>query len=250
MTSCAGYLDGPRKSGMHKVMDSEKTVYEVYCHFESEVAWTLVESYSFANRSLDQFKESLSEDRPISENALTWSGYRLSKARMESIKNSSNFLQFTCDYEKHIDLNQSDFVQLELQNLKTTVGGNIVDVLELNRFTSYVTIGKGRVKIGEYDLSDCQIRLHQRPQKQLYVDNISGCTSNVLPCTHSYYYNLFSSYYSPSACVKKIHRCVQNANSTTQLWFGMSKASTTQPPPGDTTSGGSVGIPDESPGNP
>ena len=64
-----------------------------------------------------------------------------------------------------------------------------------------------------------------------------------LPCTHSYYYNLFSSYYFPSACVKKIHRCVQNANSTTQLWFGMSKtskASTTQPPPGDTTSGGSV----------
>jgi hypothetical protein len=235
---------------MHKVMDSEKTVYEVYCHFESEVAWTLVESYSFANRSLDQFKESLSEDRPISENALTWSGYRLSKARMESIKNSSNFLQFTCDYEKHIDLNQSDFVQLELQNLKTTVGGNIVDVLELSGHTSYVVVGNGRGKIGEYDLSSCQIDLYQYAQSQLYVCTISECTFSVLSCTDNNFYNFFGNYYSHSACVKKVHRCVQNANSTTQLWFGMSKASTTQPPPGDTTSGGSVGITDESPGNP
>ncbi|CAB4024802.1 hypothetical protein AC249_AIPGENE18196 [Paramuricea clavata] len=247
--SCGGYLNGPRKSGMHKVMDSEKTVYEVYCHFESDVAWTLVQSYSFANGSLDQFKESLSADRPISENALTWSGYRLSKARMESIKSSSSFLQFTCDYEKHIDLNQSDFVQLELQHLKTTVAGNIVDVLELNGYTPNVVVRNGRGKVGEYDLRDCQIQLVQWTQWPLHVYRIYGCRFNVLFCTDNSYYNLFGSYHSHSACVKKVHRCVQNANSTTQLWFGMSKtskASTTQPPHGDTTSGGSV----EASGNP
>jgi hypothetical protein len=115
-------------------MDSEKTVYEVFCHFESDSAWTLVQSYSFANRSFDQFKKSLSEDRPISENALTWSGYRLSKARMESIKNNSTFLQFTCDYEKYLDIQKSDYVQIPLGNIKSRQGGSkkVQDVLKLN----------------------------------------------------------------------------------------------------------------------
>ena len=243
--SCQGYAQGSRMSGMYKVIGSDGTVYEVYCHFDPDGAWTLAQSYSFANKSRDQFQKSLSEDLPLSENALTWSGYKLSKARMESIKNNSTFLQFTCDYEKYLDIKNSDYVQIPLENIKMweEESEEVRDVLELNGFASYVTIGKGRVKIGENDLSDCQIRLYQSTQTQLYVDRISGCTSNVLPCTHSYYYNFFSSYYFPSACVKKIHRCVQNANSTTQLWFGMSKtskASTTQPPPGDTTSGGSV----------
>ncbi|CAB4043664.1 Dihydrolipoyllysine-residue acetyltransferase component 3 of pyruvate dehydrogenase complex, partial [Paramuricea clavata] len=87
ITSCQGYAKGSRKSGMYKAVDSiVGLLYSVYCHFDSESAWTLVQSYSFANRSLGQFKKSLSNNRPISENALTWSGYRLSKARMESIK--------------------------------------------------------------------------------------------------------------------------------------------------------------------
>ncbi|CAB4007280.1 Hypothetical predicted protein [Paramuricea clavata] len=107
ITSCGGYLDGPRKSGMYKVMDSEKSMHEVYCHFQSDVAWTLVQSYSFANGSSNsefkQVRKSLCESHPLRENALTWSGYRFSKARMESIKNNSTFLQFTCDYEKHLD---------------------------------------------------------------------------------------------------------------------------------------------------
>ena len=96
--SCGVYLDRRRESGMYQVVDSVNGSYEVYCHFDSDhVAWTLVQSYSFENRSLVQFKKSLSKDIPISENALTWSGYRLSKPRMKSIKNNSIFLQFTCN---------------------------------------------------------------------------------------------------------------------------------------------------------
>jgi hypothetical protein len=99
--SCGGYLDRHRESGMYQVVDSVNGSYEVYCHFDSDhVACTLAQSYSFENRSFVQFKKSLSKDIPISENALTWSRYRLSKPRMKSIKNNSIFLQFTCDYEK------------------------------------------------------------------------------------------------------------------------------------------------------
>ncbi|CAB4025698.1 PREDICTED: uncharacterized protein LOC107342716 [Paramuricea clavata] len=228
ITSCQGYAKGSRKPGMYKVVDSiGGPLYEVFCHFDSDSAWSLVQSYSFANRSLDQFKKSLSNNRPISENALTWSGYRLGKARMESIRNNSSFLQFTCDYEKHIDLNQSDFVQLELQNLKTTFGGNNVDVLELSGCTSYVLVRNGRGKIGEYDLNYCKIKLCQFPDWPLHVvfenSDPPSCMFNAVSCS-GYTYEYFGSFhYSIDYCVKRVHRCIQNGNSTTQLWFSTRK---------------------------
>jgi hypothetical protein len=88
--SCGGYLDRHRESGMYQVVDSVNGSYEVYCHFDSDhVACTLAQSYSFENRSFVQFKKSLSKDIPISENALTWSRYRLSKFLLKII-------QFSC----------------------------------------------------------------------------------------------------------------------------------------------------------
>ncbi|CAB4024799.1 Sphingomyelinase phosphodiesterase D, partial [Paramuricea clavata] len=103
-------------------------------------------SYSFENRSLDQFKKSLSENLPISENALTWNSYRLSKQRMESVKDNSTFLQFTCDYEKYLDIKKSDYVQIPLGDIKMSQGSEkvVINVLELDGLTSYVTIGNGR----------------------------------------------------------------------------------------------------------
>ncbi|CAB3983894.1 Versican core [Paramuricea clavata] len=235
ITSCGGYLDGPRKSGMHKVMDSEKSVYEVYCHFESDVAWTLVQSYSFANGSyrskFKQFRKSLAKSHPVSENALTWSGYRLSKRRMESIKNNSTFLQFTCDYEKYRSINKSDYVQIQLRNIKTRSGDENVDVLELNQYTTYVTIGNGRGKIGKYDLSGCRIeRLHQQTNFSvpLHVDIYRvrpTCKFYDQSCSSSGLTSQYFGSYSNSDCVKKVHRCVNSQNSTTQLWFGDTKTS-------------------------
>ncbi len=43
---------------MYKVMDWGVPEYEIYCHFDSDVAWTLVQSYSFANGSSNKkFKQ-------------------------------------------------------------------------------------------------------------------------------------------------------------------------------------------------
>ena len=225
--SCQGYAQGSRMSGMYKVVGSDGTVYEVYCHFDPDGAWTLAQSYSFANKSRDQFQKSLSEDLPLSENALTWSGYKLSKARMESIKNNSTFLQFTCDYEKYLDIKKSDYVQIPLGNIKKWEEGSekVVDVLGINWYyhTSDVTIGSGRGKIGKYDLSDCQIKLYRDENWPLHVniyETIPTCKFNSWPCSGSTH-NYFSGYNLPPDCVRKVHRCAQNNNSTTQLWFGM-----------------------------
>jgi hypothetical protein len=116
ITSCQGYASGSRKLGMYKVVGSDKSVYEVYCHFDSDGAWTLVQSYSFANGSkFEGFQNPISGNHPVSENALTWNGYRLSKDRMKSIQSNSVFLRFMCDYEKHHDMNKSDYLQIALE---------------------------------------------------------------------------------------------------------------------------------------
>jgi hypothetical protein len=83
---------------MYKVVDSvgDHVLYEVFCHFDSDGAWTLVHSCSFANGSANPLKQSLSEDLLVGEYALVWSGYRLRKTKMKSVKDYSTFLQFTC----------------------------------------------------------------------------------------------------------------------------------------------------------
>ena len=216
---------------MYKVVDSNiKSLYEVFCYFDSDGAWTLVHSCSFANGLDNQLKKSLSQDLHVGGNALVWSGYRLKKTRMESIKESSTFLQFTCDYEKHRGVEKLDYVQIRLGNISH-------DVLELNKgHTSYVTVGEGHGKIGGYDLNGCQVKLHQKSNRPLHVhvrheiaDSKCKVSANNSSCTNADKY--FDCYASPSECVKKVHRCVQNANSTTQLWFGMRKDNAAQLPP-------------------
>ncbi len=225
--SCGGYLDVPRESGMYKVVqNSSNSVYEVYCHFDSDIAWTLVQSYSFANNSLDQFQIPLSEDAPVSENDLAWSGYRLSKPRMKSIKDDSNFLQLTCDYEKTRDMEQSDYVQIPLQDIRKW--NQNVDFLEFRGRTSDISIDRGRGKIGKYELTHCQIWFHQNKDSPLHVHirgAVSACTFNSLSCPINTY-DYFGMYSYSFHCMEKVHRCIENVMSTTQLWFGIRKGST------------------------
>ena len=224
--SCGGYLlDVPRESGIYKIVDSYGSEYKVYCHFDSDAAWTLVQSYSYANGSyngkLPELRKPIKENQPVSENAITWSGYRLSKPRMKSIQNDSAFLQFTCDYEKNLAINKSDFIQVRLRNIKTP--DENVDVFEFNGETPSLIIGDGRGKIGKHDLSHCEIKLRQGDGSSLhvhfkYVINDHQCTFTD-SCSWNNEY--FGYYVHNNVCGNKAHSCVQNDNSTTQLWFGM-----------------------------
>ena len=220
--SCSGYLG--RESGMYKVVDSNNSVYKVYCHFDPNAAWTLVQSYSFANRSLDQIKNPLSNNLPLSENDLTWSGYRLRKPRMKSIKDNSTFIQFTCDYEKNLAINKSDYVQIPLQKIKQS--GENVDVLEFSKKTNSISIEQGRGKIGGYNLTHCQISLLQKPDKPIRVVFANVQTNENSPCEHDMFnrtqtrFKFFGYFYNITKEEKEFHRCATNDNSTTQLWFG------------------------------
>jgi hypothetical protein len=221
-------------------VDSENSEYEVYCHFDSDGAWTLVQSYTFANKDLHRFKKSLSVDSPVNKDDPNWRKYRLSKSRMRSIKANSTFVQFTCDYDKVINfsIKKSDYLQIPLQ--KIIKNGKSDVILDFSGYTSYITISRGCGAIGEYNLTDCNIWLHQETNNALHVH-----VSPAVPgwkfdssCT-GYRYNYFGSFGSPYNCMKQLHRCVQKDDSTTQFWFGTRKFDTEQ------TSGGNA----ENPGS-
>jgi hypothetical protein len=153
---------------------------------------------------------------------------------MESIKNSSYFLQFTCNYEKYRDITQSDYVKIPLQDIKKRSGQN-VDVLEFYRETNHISIGERHGKIGGYDLHHCQIWLNQERYSSLhvYIENTSSvqCKFHGVDCAGSDK-NYFGGYFVTSVddCRKQVHSCIQNDNSTTQLWFGIRKDNTAPAP--------------------
>ncbi len=214
---------------MYKVMDWGVPEYEVYCHFDSDVAWTLVQSYSFANGSSNkkfkQFRKTLANNQPVGENALNWSGYRLSKPRMKSIKDNSTFIQFTCDYEKNLAINKSDYVQIPLQIIKRD--SENVDVLEFSGPTSRFGIYQGRGNIGGYDLTHCQIKLYQNTKRPIHVVFANFQTDDNPACEHDLFnrtrrrFELFGDFHNISKEEKEFHRCATNDNSTTQVWFGI-----------------------------
>ena len=219
--SCAGYANGHRRPGLYEVVDPDGQVYEVYCHFDSDGAWTLVQSYSFANRAMDQFKRPLSENLPFNENGLKWSGYRLSKAKMKWMTENSVLLRFTCDYEKHHNVSKSDFVEVPLHDIQSS-GGDKVDILYPNITSDFWTrqIFPLRGKIGKNNLYQCQITFFVSLDWTLLVHvNYNTHKCNVKPrnCLKGSAY--FGSYYGYT-CFDEAHSCAQNANSTTQLWLG------------------------------
>ena len=211
ITSCAGYWNIKQKSGVYKVVDSDNSIYEVYCHFDSDGAWTLVQSFSFENHipANSEFKRPLTEDLPVSENAVTWSGYRLRKARMQLINQNSNQLRFTCDFNNVQDVNQTDYLQISLNVLGADMD---ITTKDPNK-----DISSSQGKINGIGLHGCTIKIHQNGNEGLHVhtDNCNFRPSKQL-CQGFRYFSFFQN----RDCIEPTHRCTQNMQSTSQIWFG------------------------------
>ena len=212
-------------------MDFAGLEYNVYCLLNFDLAWTLLLSYSVANgSSSSNFLSTLNESHPVGENALNWKGYRLRKSRMESIKENYTLLQFTCDHEKHFDsIRQSDHIQIPLENVKSLQDGQtvVVNVLELHDHTPYFDIGKVSGKIAGTDLSQCKISLgHLMNILHVHIDN--NCQVNGPTCAADRCQYFRSRRSVCPDCTE--HHCVQNDQSTTQLWFGTRKDNTNENP--------------------
>ena len=114
--SCKGYVDTHKKPGIYKVLAPDGSKYDVYCHFDSYGAWTLAQSYSYANRSL----VGSTGGHGLSENALEWSGYILQKNIIKSIATNSSKLLLTCNYVKYYDTLRSDHLEITLASFPFT----------------------------------------------------------------------------------------------------------------------------------
>ena len=213
------YNEVSKVSGVYKVRDSKLASYEVYCNFDLDVnvTWTLVQSYSLKNstlfsRDLNLVFTTLSENSPLSENTLEWGGYRLSKPRMQEITENSQFLLFTCNYEKRSHLYWSDYVEMY-------VPGHYGLVLDVNG-TLDVLIEHGR--IGAQYFGSCHTWLAQIAGEVLHVNmyhDYTGCKEFKTP-SYCNSFKYFGSYKFGKACLDGNHRCLEGAESTTQLWFG------------------------------
>ena len=213
--SCGGYLNGKAKSGKHIIVDSNSKPHEVYCHFDSDGAWTLVMSSNFLNhvRSNSVFRAPLTEDHPVNNDAVEWNNYRLSKARMASVIGNSVQIRFTCDFEKVEDLILTDYLQMSLDQL---AAHRDVTSKSLNK-----NIQSYQGTINRKDLAGCEIRLHQSNSIGLHVhiESDGDCSfTPTLPsdCDTFCYF----SYFPKNTCTLSTHRCSQHGNSTSQLWFG------------------------------
>ena len=138
---------------------------------------------------------------------------------MSSIRNSSIFLQFTCGYKNGRDLNTTDYLQIQLENIKSIDGGKSVDIIEFKGYSSKLTLDDRCGKIGEYYLAKCQIELNQDQNWPLNV-YFTAHPSNKLPNCTLADSEWYGGYNDICPCLRNVHRCVQNGNSTTQLWFG------------------------------
>ena len=220
--SCRGYANVlPQKSGKYKLLDSRDSVYEAYCHFDKDGAWSLVQSFSYANGSVassyPQFRKPLSQDFPVGESNPVWSGYRLSRSRMYSIKKDALLLRFTCDYNmKTLTVENSDYLQMQLGDVGE-------DILKIHGHSSEILVQRG--KIGGKKLNACSLTLDQHYSMTLHVSGhlfTCGITpvSIASHCNTQSYYSLFGNYDVVNACFEKTHRCIASSTSTTQLWFG------------------------------
>ena len=217
ITSCQGYAQGSRKTGLHKIVDPNGALYKVYCHFDSDGAWTLVQSFSFAERTVtnSKFETPLTTDTPVRYSAQPdWNAYRLGKARIQRINVNSNYVRFTCGFENVANVNQTDYLQISLEELET------------KDFTTYspdTEMSSYRGKINEIDLRGCKIKLHQDNKCfHVHVEAKSGCA--FVPAGKPSGCNKFNyfSEFGKAACIVSTHRCTQDQTSTSQLWFGTS----------------------------
>ena len=197
ITTCKGYAQGSQISGIYKVRDSsDGSLYEVYCHFDSDGAWTLVQSFSFANHTVanSEFKKPLTEDLPVSENDVTWSGYRLRKARMQLINENSNQLRFTWDFNDVQNVNQTDYLQISLDELESN--------RELTTQNPNTDISSSEGKVNGIAL-ECKIKIHQNDGEGLHV-HTDDCDFNPTQnlCSGFRYFSFFPS----GDCMEQTHR--------------------------------------------
>lgn len=93
-------LNKTSSNGIFNIVDQFNNSLPVYCDFHSEpgFAWTLIQSHSLQNKDLFNGKAFYLHNVPTNEDTPEWNSYRLSKSRMQSIRDVSSHWRATCNF--------------------------------------------------------------------------------------------------------------------------------------------------------
>ena len=121
--SCRGYKNGSQIAKIYKIFDDKTNLFSVLCDFDKDRAWTLIQSYKFANH--DYFKSSFVSNKPNRTNSPNAQSYRMTKARMKAVAQDSSKWRITCNYEPGEKISYTDYVEITLEKLDIlTFNGN------------------------------------------------------------------------------------------------------------------------------
>ncbi|XP_046843086.1 uncharacterized protein LOC124437112 [Xenia sp. Carnegie-2017] len=209
--SCLDYLKkGYKSDGFYKIRDfNANRIITVYCDLTSEPgsAWTLVMSFAFKNRQVEQFKKKgLQQDAPVNENSPNWEIYRMSHYQMNYLKSQSTHWRATCSYPKN-KVDYRDYVRAKFSDfdVMTFAGYGICKKVEL-------------VNIRGHQCAKCTSKWYQVLNTYMaHIDSpSSGCKFDAR--TGSFGSEDNFGYYSH---VNKKFRCTASRLSTTNWWFGV-----------------------------
>ena len=210
--SCRAFLNGNQQAGFFQIFDNNDNPYTVYCSFDNQMAWTLVQSFKYSNRGA--YMTPIYKNDPKNQNFPSWEDYRLSWSRMNDIhKDSNSKWRLTCNFDKdglvqtdyvratHSDVPLLDFATSEHLGCKSV---EFIDIRNKNCTNCKVLIAHGF----NYNWP---IHIDSYRSKTLCSANFSPSKSCGIKGEDNFgFYN----------CVNKKHRCSAAQESTTQLWFG------------------------------
>lgn len=199
------------------VSDKDQTPYHVYCDFSSELnfVYTLVTSWKFSNRMMIPFgTRGYNLDDPVNQFNPNWFSYRMSKSRMEQVRNlpGTTHWRITCNFDTLPGVDYRDYLRFKFMDfdpLSGTIGGC--------RKADYVNVmGSG--------CQSCEVFLRQHPNHSLSIEsdpNLKTCSHTFLDVNGKKFKNLYNVFglinihhYNPN------FRCHNHPDASTSLWFG------------------------------
>ena len=201
----------PKMSTTYTLFDpARKSFYQTFCDFTSEngFVWTLLESFSLANRKYFKSRSFL-QDYPMNENSFKWNKFRLSLPIMNSTLSYSTHFRATCNFNTD-GLVTTDYLRAKTANL------NILQLI------SNLCVKMEYINIRGYDCYNCTALMIQRINWHLHTDSYHGPKSCQFTSAANGSISLpggednFGEYYA----INPLHRCTSANHSTTQWWFG------------------------------
>lgn len=200
------FKSGERNDGYYQIVGKDSEIWIVYCDFQSELGsvWTLVMSWSFANKDVLAFDLlGLTMDAPLNELSPNWEVYRMSKDQMVFLKARSTHWRVTCSYDT-MDIDYRDYLRGNFAEFDITsyVGGGVCKNID------YINV---RGHVGHQDAA-----FWQTDGVMFHTDShYTGCKFNANAGSKKSEDN-FGHYGNANP----FFRCSSDSTATTQYWFG------------------------------